>query len=355
MSSTTTAQAKRTRNYSFTLNNYVEEDIPHILSVECSYILMGKEVAASGTPHLQGTIVFKHAKTFTAAQHILHPRMHLEPTIDVWASIIYCKKDGNFVEKGTPPAPQTAQGHRGAEGAQFGELGGEVGGRMEQDRWALALQQARETGDVEDSQIAFMHVRVIEHHHMKHTMSLPLEDTAVRHLWYWGESGTGKSYKARTENPDAYLKMCNKWWDGYANEDVVLIEDFDKAHTVLGHHLKIWADRYPFLAEKKGTAMRLRPRLIIVTSNWHPKQIWHEEETLGPMMRRFKCTQFRKLSENQFQEVEDVVPNDEVTFVLPGPPVLKRNKRHGQIEETQAVEEDSSTEPLPESQEEDDI
>eukprot|EP00965_Chrysotila_dentata_P098512 3256166-Pleurochrysis_carterae.AAC.1 len=89
--------------------------------------------------------------------------------------------------------------------------------------------------------------------------------------------------------------MCNKWWDGYVDHDVCLIEDFDKAHNVLGHHMKIWADRYPFMAEIKGSAIKIRPRLVIVTSNYHPSHIWQDDTTLGPIMRRFKCVEFKAL------------------------------------------------------------
>jgi len=63
---------------------------------------------------------------------------------------------------------------------------------------------------------------------------------------------------------------------------------------VLCHHLKLWADRYPFQSETKGTADVIRPKKIIVTSNWHPKDIWDNDKDLQPILRRFHVTQFHR-------------------------------------------------------------
>lgn len=46
-------------------------------------------------------------------------------------------------------------------------------------------------------------------------MVLPSRVTPKTCLWYWGASGTGKSSTAIKDYPESYMKMTNKWWDGY--------------------------------------------------------------------------------------------------------------------------------------------
>lgn len=111
--------------------------------------------------------------------------------------------------------------------------------------------------------------------------------------WHYGPTGTGKSSTVRKENPIFYHKIPNKWWDGYKDQEVVIIDDFGEEHSCLGYHLKIWADHYPFTAEVKGTTISLRPSKIIVTSNYHPSQIWAKQEQLQPILRRFKMIEYK--------------------------------------------------------------
>ena len=92
--------------------------------------------------------------------------------------------------------------------------------------------------------------------------------------------------------PDYYLKNCNKWWDGYRQECNVLIDDFDKVHSVLGHHLKIWGDRYGFVGEVKSSQVAARPKCLVITSNYHPREIWSDAETLAPILRRYRVIKF---------------------------------------------------------------
>jgi len=85
---------------------------------------------------------------------------------------------------------------------------------------------------------------------------------------------------------DIYSKCCNKWWDSYTGQEVVLLEDFDKAHRCLGHHMKIWSDKFAFQAEQKGSSIMIRPKLVVITSNYLIEEIFGDDEALTAAIKR---------------------------------------------------------------------
>lgn len=269
----------RSRNWCFTLNNYTEEE-EHIvfeMAFTSKYIVCGKERGASGTPHLQGYVAYENKKSFRQMQDVLE-RAHWESMKGTSEQAsIYCKKEGDFFEYGDIPLSQQSKGDK------------------EKERWDLALSAFRQGQfDQVPTDILVRYGKGLEYASQKLNTMIPLIDTQERMQWYYGGTGTGKSKKAREDNPMAYLKPCNKWWDNYQGQETVIIEDFDKNHNILVHHLKIWADRYPFPAEYKGGSTAIRPKKIIVTSNYHPNEIWTEASDLEPILRRFHITIFHK-------------------------------------------------------------
>jgi len=66
----------------------------------------------------------------------------------------------------------------------------------------------------------------------------------------------------------------------------VIIDDFDKFQVKQGGDMKRWLDRYAFQAQFKGGYLFIRPRKIIVTSQYRPSEIWDDEKTVDAITRR---------------------------------------------------------------------
>lgn len=93
------------RRWCFTINNPTDADEARLTSLESVYLIFGREVSASGTPHLQGFVIFARPCRFTLAKSRIGDQAHIEVTRGTTdQAATYCKKDGDFVETGTIPA-----------------------------------------------------------------------------------------------------------------------------------------------------------------------------------------------------------------------------------------------------------
>ena len=255
----------RSRFWCFTINNPDPADVVEIPDYE--YLIIGQEVGESGTPHLQGYVEFKKRLRLQQVKKLL-PRAHLETRRGTALQAAdYCKKEGNFHEDGklslTP-------------------------GESEKERWEHYRQLAKK-GDFDEIP-AHIYIRyrraLIEERQSEVYAVDELTDTCG--VWIWGQPGTGKSRYARDTYKELYLKMQNKWWNGYEGQDTVLIEDWDPETRGLNQYLKLWTDRYPFPAETKGGVLpSIRPKQVVITSNYPLDQCFTGQD-LAALTRRLK-------------------------------------------------------------------
>lgn len=259
----------RSRAWCFTLNNYTPDEERIVHELECTYLVCGREVGELGTPHLQGYVYFKNARFDNGVRSILR-RAHWEVArSDHETNRTYCTKGGDYFETGQMPMSQKRKGE------------------VEQERWQQAWKAAK-VGDIDSVpyDIRFRHYNTLKQI-AKDYMQRPVDLETLDNYWIYGPPGVGKSRAVRILFPEAYMKMCNKWWDGYQHEANVIIDDWElDMGKTLGHHLKIWAQNQSFIAEAKGSALHIRPKRIIVTSNYSIEEVFAHDQTLVQAINR---------------------------------------------------------------------
>lgn len=260
--------ATQGKRWCFRVSNYSDADVRLFSELVCVYCIFGKEVGELGTPHLQGYAVFAKNYRLAGLKKIHHGSWWGLAKGTTEENITYCSKEGAVHEHGVRPLDKKQVG------------------LAESERWEAARTAAK-SGNLDDvpADIYTRYYRTLKEIAKDH-MSKPDDLESVCGVWIVGPPGCGKSHYARAEYPDAYLKMQNKWWDGYQSEENVILDDMDS--DVLGHHLKIWTDRYSFLAETKGGALHIRPKCFIVTSNYLISDLFKDPVLVSALERRFK-------------------------------------------------------------------
>jgi len=305
----------RVRNICFTFNN-PDEEITEFLhraweSLPTTYLVIGDEVGESGTPHFQGYIELKNGVSFNRLKTAVGETIHFEARHGTAQQAAdYCKKDGNFVEKGeisqqgcrTDLAEAIQSFHDGG----FGQL-------------AVTHPEA-----IVKYPTGFKALRYIE-------MSKQPRDNLEVWLFY-GPPGCGKTRRAGADEPDvAKVDISGGWFDGYHGEGTLIIDDFcgSSSKTTLISLLQ-YLDRYRVDLPIKGSFVPLIARRIIVTSNIHPRD-WYDYSKrrahYAALMRRFTGvtiwkdvgtdpTDIRSTDEcwKQFLDGPDVLSSDDVCY-----------------------------------------
>lgn len=263
----------RSRGWCFTINNWTEDDFASLKQLQHVYLVVGRERGENGTPHLQGYIHYQFPKSFSSVKREL-PKAHIEKrqgTPEQAAE--YCKKDGDYYEHGILP---------------------ETSGEATKILWKTILDKAK-CGDTQWIEDNYPKIWIQSSHRLQSLRSTEtaLLDGDLQHEWWVGPTGTGKSRTLWELYPEHFQKELNKWWDGYNNAEVVAIEEWSPKNECTGSLLKIWADRYPFTGQIKGGALqKIRPRKLIVLSNYEIQDCFPDSRDNIPLMRRFTVLRF---------------------------------------------------------------
>lgn len=243
------------------------------------------ERGEQGTRHLQAVLVFSRRLRLNQVAAMFRGGAHVERCHDLLASVAYCTKETSR-ELGPWKAGELPF-HRNnkRDWDAMWELA--KAGKMEEIPADVCLA-ATVLCNMQVRIRCYSTIKCIAKDHAPAKPDLPELDN----VWLYGAPGSGKSFEARRLFPGAYPKSFNKWWDGYQNEDTVIIDDFEKGdegkNHPLGHHLKIWSDVYEFIAEIKGGAARIRPKRLIVTSNYSIDEVFprHVDSALNEAVHR---------------------------------------------------------------------
>lgn len=276
----------------FTLNNpevTPEELWQRAHAFHASFLAGQLERGESGTLHFQFVTFSKEKVRFSAVKKAF-PQAHFEPCKDPDKAVLYCTKEDTRV----------------GEIFRFGDIPLQRNSKTDWDSVFEAAKAGRM--DLIPSQIKIKHygnLKAIAKDHLK-----GLTTDTVRGIWIQGKPGHGKTHFGRVtlagENSSYYAKMANKWWDGYQGEPIVVLDDLDKKAECLSHQMKLWADKWSFVAESKGGAVPPMHQVFVVTSNYTIEDIYGADPVLvEALSRRFKFFKLEQLKDGSRLLMDD--------------------------------------------------
>ena len=251
-------------------------------------MLYGREVSETNTKHLQGMVCFDNAKSFSAVKKLIKDA-HWEACKSVIDSINYCKKDGDFFVKG------------------------EEGGQGTRNDLKKALKNNETIADFKKNEpVLFCKYRngIKELYTDKLKAGVFNPDKEV--IYITGNSGLGKTQKARTECPEpkSEIEFKNSFLLGFKEgSENIIYDEFRDSELSIKDFLKL-TDKYSNTFNIKGGDTVIDVKKIYITSIKSPFDIYKNiQEDRTQIYRRI--TKLILMDENGEHDITEALKDIE--------------------------------------------
>jgi len=274
----------------FTLNNWTAEDVVALRQppseAAVRYFVCSDEVGSkTRTPHLQGFMVFTNSVRMSGVRVVFPPlgRAWMAPAKGTTQQASsYCKKSplSFTIEHGVLPGAledvavrrhtQWDKNLEIAKKGRFDEMDAEF-------QWRFPAQAKR----IHQEEVERLLPKIV---------TLDYSEDNPPHLWIHGPARSGKSMYVDRVHPDHFPKNKDSVkWTGYDKRGPVYFADMGPGDVSWGERLKVITDRYPFNVEMNYMGeQKIRPSMIIVTSQYTINQLWSDPEIRAALNPRFR-------------------------------------------------------------------
>lgn len=271
----------RVRNWCFTLNNYTEDEVEALTTwgvKNTSYLIFGKEIGEEkATPHLQGYLEFTNAHRGSALKKLLNGRLHWSARIGTALQASnYCKKGDQTKVEWNESKELGSNFGKNAIIFEHGEISnqGKRTDLADVGQAVLAGETMKEIATSFPSTFIKYHKGILA---LKQAALgvFDFEDrkTKPKVIWRWGATGVGKSRGARDAHSNFYIKDGTPWWDGYLQQEAIIIDDFDGKWPF--RDLLRLLDYGPYQGQIKGGYVKINSPNIYITCEFPPESAFH--------------------------------------------------------------------------------
>lgn len=240
-----------------------------MIDERCLYIIAGEEICPkSGKLHYQGYAEFANQITMLKLKKLwgnnvsFHARMGTQEQ-----AINYCQKDGKYEEFGKKK---------------------EQGARTDLMMVRELMDDGLSNQEIIEEATSWQSVNGVER--LRQMRIKPRDPNFKPEVfWFWGETGTGKTRKAKEIFNDDYddVEYVNNFMIGYSGNDNVLLDDF-RGGVPFNKLLKM-LDYGKCIMNVKNGSVQFSAKRIIITAPFRPEKIYKNiGENIQQLLRRIE-------------------------------------------------------------------